>query len=509
MIGYAFLLSRIAQQTSLRMPPLATPAEIRPVTRIERLPGLVAVPRSVAPPDGASVLDHVLFALKHEAPQLAILHEALKQVPEAELVLALEAQRRSTYLRRAGFLWEKAHLRPLPLPWKSCGGNYVGLFDPATHYTGPIWERSPKYRITFNGIGPWAWCPVVARDPALEAQGQAILDRLKAWVTDPRHQALLDRVMGWAYLSETRDTWAIENETPTPDKERAFLQAMAQLREHRPITEDYLVMLRDAIITNPLHVEAGFRTRQNHLERGGHGALAVQYLPPPPEHLGPLIDGWMQMANTDGGDVPPLIKAGLVSFGFVFLHPFMDGNGRLSRLLAHHSLNRQQVLPTIGGNPAILPLSVAMKRHEADYLATLEAFSKPARQLWDVTWVDAGQFLSDFRSTPQTYAHWDGGPAAAFITRCAEEALTRSLVHETAFLEAWDRAFARIDREFDLPNRTIQLLIRWIQQNNGRLARRRRDAAELQLLAPGQLERIEVIVGESFFGGGGSTDGAP
>ena len=45
MIGYAFLLSRIAQQTSLRMPPLATPAENRPVTLVERQWGLLAVPR--------------------------------------------------------------------------------------------------------------------------------------------------------------------------------------------------------------------------------------------------------------------------------------------------------------------------------------------------------------------------------------------------------------------------------------------------------------------------------
>ena len=225
----------------------------------------------------------------------------------------------------------------------------------------------------------------------------------------------------------------------------------------------------------------------------------MQYVPPPPEALPALMEGWMQMANAAGGDVPPLVKAAVVSFGFVFLHPFMDGNGRLSRLLSHHSLNQQQVLPTVGGNPAILPLSVAMKRHEADYLAALEAFSKPARQLWDVTWLGGSQFAFDFRSTPQIYAHWDGSAAAAYITRCAEEALTQSLVQETAFLAAWDQVFASIDRDFDLPNRTIQLLIQWIRQNDGHLPNRRRNAPELQLLQPGQLERIEAIVRDGFF----------
>ena len=211
------------------------------------------------------------------------------------------------------------------------------------------------------------------------------------------------------------------------------------------------------------------------------------------------------MANASGGDVPPLVKASVVSFGFVFLHPFMDGNGRLSRLLAHHSLNLQQVLPSVGGNSAILPLSVAMKRHEADYLAALEAFSKPARSQWDVIWIGDSQFAFGFRSSPCIYAWWDGTAAAEFITRCAEEALARSLVEESRFLQAWDRAFARIDREFDLPNRTIQLLIQWIRQNNGRLANRRRGSDELRLLQPGQLERIEAIVVDSFFRDGPPT----
>lgn len=73
MIGYEFLLSRIP----LRMPPLGQPARVKPVTRVEEMTDMVAVPRHVAPGEGASTLDHVLFALKHEAIQLAILHEAI------------------------------------------------------------------------------------------------------------------------------------------------------------------------------------------------------------------------------------------------------------------------------------------------------------------------------------------------------------------------------------------------------------------------------------------------
>jgi len=60
------------------------------------------------------------------------------------------------------------------------------------------------------------------------------------------------------------------------------------------------------------------------------------------------------------------------------------------------------------------------------------------------------------------------------------------------------RAYQQIDREFDLPNRTIDLLIQWIRQNNCRLPERRRTAAELIVLKPQQIERIEAIVADCF-----------
>jgi hypothetical protein len=494
MIGYEFLLSRIP----LRMPPLARPAQVRPVTRIEHMADLLAVPRQVAPAADASVLEHVLFALKHESLQLAILHEALKLVPGEELLRALTAQRTGGYLRKAAFLWEKANYAVLPLPWDTTGGNYVDLFDRDTYYTGPTWERSPRYRVNFNGIGPYSFCPVVQRDAALEQRGREVLERLRAWATNPDNVGILDRVMNWAYLSETRDSYAIENEAPTPDKERAFLQAMEHLRDRTPLTEDYLVGLQNVVITSDLKLEQAFRGRQNWLQRGGHGALAVRYVPPPPDALDSLMDGLMRMANAREGDVPPLVKAALVSFGFVFLHPFMDGNGRVSRLLAHHSLNFNEALPDVGGSPAILPLSVAMKRHEKDYLLALEGFSKPARQLWDVTYVADNDFVFEFKSSTMVYAHWPADAAAAFVTACAELALEQSIFDETWFIQAYDSAYERIDGEFDLPNRTINLLIQWIRQNNGRMPERRKNAAELILLKPEQLARIEAIVAECF-----------
>jgi hypothetical protein len=491
-IGYEFLLSKI----DIPMLPLQQPARIKPVTRVECMPDMLAIPRHVAPGDD-SILTHVLFALRYETIQISILAQALRLVPAADLLASLARQPKGGYLRRAAYFWEKANGQPLPLPTDTTGGNYLEIFDPSEYYTGQIWERSQKYRVVFNGIGPYEFCPVVKRDAHLEQAGTEVLGRLQAWASDPKNAGLLDRVMGWAYLSETRDSYAIENEVPSPDKEQSFLQAMTHLRDKTPVSEEYLIELQNLVISNPMQAEVQFRTTQNWLQRGGRGAAGVRYVPPDPDSMLTLMDGFMRMANAQD-DVPPLIKAALVSFGLVFIHPFMDGNGRISRLLAHHTLHLKGVLPDVNGSPTILPLSVAMKKNEKGYLATLEAFSLPARKLWNVTHVGDSDFVFDFKSSPLIYAHWSGQKAAEFVTACASEALAQALIDEAVYLQGYDQAFEEIDRSFDLPNKTINLLIQWIHQNSGRMPERRKSAQELILLQPGQLDAIEAIVGKAM-----------
>jgi len=73
----------------------------------------------------------------------------------------------------------------------------------------------------------------------------------------------------------------------------------------------------------------------------------------------------MDMAHRTDRGIDPLVRGTLVSFGFVFAHPFMDGNGRLSRFLFHKVVCGHGQLP----NGLVLPVSVAMKRHEAHQTA--------------------------------------------------------------------------------------------------------------------------------------------
>ncbi len=238
--------------------------------------------------------------------------------------------------------------------------------------------------MNFNGLGTPQYCVTVRRTPALEALlQQDVLSQVQAFVesVDPQ---VLDRTVRWAYLSETDSSYAIEKEAPTTDKAEAFASLLARAHLREQITEEFLVSLQNLAVTNPLDRAIEFRNRQNWLRNGLPGAAGVAYLPPPPELMRPAMDAVIALANDHPAGVDAVVLASLVSFGFVFAHPFMDGNGRLSRYLWHKVACSDPRL----SNGLVLPVSIAMKRHEDAYLAALESFSKHTRRFWDVTVVD-------------------------------------------------------------------------------------------------------------------------
>jgi Fic family protein len=65
----------------------------------------------------------------------------------------------------------------------------------------------------------------------------------------------------------------------------------------------------------------------------------VHFVFPKPEDLADLMNGWMRMMeNLRHSNVDPVCAAAAASFGFVFIHPFEDGNGRIHRFLIHQEL---------------------------------------------------------------------------------------------------------------------------------------------------------------------------
>lgn len=462
-IGYKLLID----QLGLRAVSLPCPANVRPVTRIEKIGQVLAVPQGLAP-DSGDMLGNILFALKHEGVNLAVLAQALPCIPAQELEQAFQAAPNGIYLRKACYLWESFTGRELRQHAQIKVG-YSTLFEPDKYVTMPG-PRIQKWRIEFNGLGDLTYCATVERTPELtELLENDILGRARDFI-ESLPPEILDRAINWAYLHETRDSFAIEREAPSEDKSRKFIQLLRQAHEGRDLSEDYLVELQNAVINNPFDKAAAFRHEQNYLSDGTQGAAGVTYLPPPPDLCRELMESLMRFANEAPTKIDPLVAAGVISFGFVFNHPFMDGNGRLSRFLVHQALCRAGAL----SNGLVLPVSVAMKREERRYLDTLLAFSRPARTMWDVRWIDAGQFDFSFIGSEYAYRFWDATQAAVFTLQMANLALEEGLQKETTFLACYDAVYRAVDQRFDVRGSDLAQLVMMCLTNDGMVSNNRR-----------------------------------
>mgnify|MGYP001218842015 CR=1 FL=1 len=130
-----------------------------------------------------------------------------------------------------------------------------------------------------------------------------------------------------------------------------------------------------------------FRRSQNWI--GGTRPGNAMFVPPPPQEVMPALDDLEKFIHAEKSDLPPLVKAGLIHVQFETIHPFLDGNGRLGRLLITLYLCSQRVL-----QQPLLYLSLYFKTRRADYYRLLQEVREAGA--WEA-WLDF--FLEGVAST--------------------------------------------------------------------------------------------------------------
>ena len=110
-----------------------------------------------------------------------------------------------------------------------------------------------------------------------------------------------------------------------------------------------------------------FRKTQNWVG-GGPSIQKASFVPPPPQEIMPLLDN-LEKIFYDKSPIPVLVKTGLIHAQFEVIHPFLDGNGRIGRLLITFYLCQQKVL-----NKPLLYLSDFFKKYRQEYYNRLNAF---------------------------------------------------------------------------------------------------------------------------------------
>ncbi len=121
-----------------------------------------------------------------------------------------------------------------------------------------------------------------------------------------------------------------------------------------------------------------FRRSQNWI--GGTRPGNALFVPPPPHRLNECLDAFEHFLHTDDASLPPLIRAGLAHVQFEAIHPFLDGNGRLGRLLITLILVEGGVM-----REPVLYLSLFLKSRRDDYYQLLQEVRQAGT--WE-TWME-------------------------------------------------------------------------------------------------------------------------
>lgn len=101
---------------------------------------------------------------------------------------------------------------------------------------------------------------------------------------------------------------------------------------------------------------------------GGTRPGNAAFVPPPPEHVAALLADMERFIHDDGTQLPPMVRVALIHAQFETIHPFLDGNGRIGRLLIAALFEHWGLLAE-----PLLYLSGYLKQHQAEYYRRLSA----------------------------------------------------------------------------------------------------------------------------------------
>ena len=288
----------------------------------------------------------------------------------------------------------------------------------------------------------------------------------------------------------------IEGERPPQDRIQRWGQAIGEAGR-QPLSTDELLRLQRLVIGPARFTHFGWRT-----EGGFVGPRDRETNAPLPDHVNArpddittLIHGLLAYnERSEHRHLNAVIAAAAVAFGFVFIHPFEDGNGRIHRWLVHHVLARR------GFNPpgVIFPVSAVFLEHIQRYREVLEHYSLPRLALtqWETT---PSLNVRVLNPTRDLFRFFDATRQAEFLAESVVETVRNTLPREIEYLRRYDQTRRQIEAFVEMPDATFDLMMGFLRQNRGRFSQRAR-TNEFAQLTNDEVVSIEQIYRRHAYG---------
>lgn len=432
------------------------------------------------------------FALKWEGVNLAVLSAVFAKTDPGALARIVAETPGGTQTRRLWFLYEWLTETRLDLA-DARKIKAVDAVDGRLQSALTEGRLSIRHRVRDNLPGTREFCPLVRWTATLKEMTDRRLSDRVARVIGTVHPDVMARAAAHLLLSDSRASFQIENEKPSRERTRRWAQSIAEAGT-TVLSRDALEKLQREVIGDDRFVNLGVRTDGGFV--GVHDRLTQE---PIPDHISArhedlqsLIRGLIDFAERAGhGAMDAVIAAATVAFGFVYIHPFEDGNGRVHRWLLHHILSASGFAPT----GVVFPVSAVMLREISSYRSALESYSRSLLPCIEWRPTDTGN-VAVLNETADWYRYFDATEHAEYLYACVLSTIEKDLPYEVAYLEAYDEFTQAVSGLVDMPQRTLDLLHRFLRQNHGTLSQRAR-SEEFSALTDDEARRVEALYARS------------
>ncbi len=417
-------------------------------------------------------LQHLEFAFKYDDMSLDFLKAVFEKIsPEDIQAFVLKAPS-SKYARKIGFLYEFLTTKNIELA-RPIVANYTNLLDEEEYVTGII-TKNIKWKINNNLLGNQQFCPIVRKTNVLIKLLETDIHQRIEQLKESFPQDIFKRAANYLYNKETRSSYEIEKEKTSPDRMEKFIALLVKAGSEateKILEKQHLIQLQNAIV-DPRFAAADFRDFQNFVgESLPNYQDLIHYICPPPAIVSSLMNGLKESAGKTNG-IYPQVRAALIAFGFVFIHPFEDGNGRLHRFMIHDILVHDGIVPS----GLIIPVSAHMLNNIKDYDDILEKYSKPLMQRIRYDKKDNGEITITNPEEVEGYFRYpDLTEHCTYLIQIIYATLEEDMPDELIFLQRYDEAKKELQRIVDMPDRDINLMIIFLHQNKGVFPKRRRE----------------------------------
>lgn len=435
--------------------------------------------------------DHLAFALRHEPIDLLILKRALDVIDPKVLEEFIQATPNGAITRRVWFFYETLTGKILDIE-DAPVVTAVSALDPKLYFTGKA-TLSKRHRVSDNLLGTGALCPIIRRTEKLEKFIGLDLSE-KALETIARTGAnIISRAASFLLLADSRASFEIEGERLKANRLERWGRAVMETGK-RPLNQTEIYRLHRILIGDDRFTEIGYRSDGIFLgDRDDNNDPLPEFIGAKHTDVPELMTALNECNNRmRPSGIDAVLQAAIIAFGFVYIHPLADGNGRLHRCLIHHILTERNFSPP----GMVVPVSSVMLDRIDDYRMTLQSHSGPLMEF--IHWRTLPDKNVDVTNdTMDLYRYFDCTEEAEFLYSCVQRTVEYDLPKEILFLKSNDAALSGIMNLIEMPDRMAQDLVMHIRQNNGKLGKKRRTGIFAKLTKE-EVVAAETITQDAF-----------